>query len=124
VAVRAGIGGGAVAPNLWEIAIALLVCQIGLAPLNVVIGAYVIRLTPDVLMGRTSAVNRFGAMSLQWTGPLLAGLLADLLGPPAAALMLAVALVPFGVSLHLAKSLRVLDQSLDKVTEFPVPQGL
>jgi hypothetical protein len=51
-------------------------------------------------------------------------LLADLLGPPGGALVLAVALVPFGVSLHLAKSLRVLDQSLDEITEFPVPQGL
>jgi hypothetical protein len=30
--------------------------------------------------------------------------------------------VPFGVSLHLAKSLRVLDQSLDEGAEFPVPQ--
>jgi len=38
--------------------------------------------------------------------------------------VLAIALVPFGVSLHLAKSLRVLDQSLEEVTEFPVPQGL
>jgi MFS family permease len=76
-----GIGGGAIAPSLWEIAIALLVCMIGMAPINVVIAAYMIRLTPDVLIGRTSAVNRFGAMSLQWTGPLLAGLLADLLSP-------------------------------------------
>ena len=119
-----GIGAAAIAPSLWEIAIALLVCMIGMAPINVVIGAYVIRLTPDVLIGRISAVIRFGAMSLRWTGPLLAGLLADLLGPPGAALVLAAAVVPFGVSLHLAKSLRVLDQSLDEVTEFPVPQGL
>jgi MFS family permease len=119
-----GIAGGAIAPSLWEIAIALLVCMIGLAPLNVVIEAYMIRLTPDALIGRTSAVGRFGAMSLQWTGPLLAGLLADLLGPPGGALVLAVALVPFGVSLHVAKSLHVLEQSLDEVTEFPVPQGL
>jgi MFS family permease len=116
--------GGAIAPRLWEIAVALLVGMIGLAPLNVVIEAYAVRLTPDALMGRASAVSRFGGMSLQWTGPLLAGLLADLLGPPGGALVLAVALVPFGVSLYLAKSLRVLDQSLDEVTEFPVPQGL
>ena len=60
---------------------------------------------------------------LQWTGPLLAGLLADLLGPPGGALVLAVAVIPFGASLDLAKCLRVLDQSLDEVTEFPVPQG-
>jgi MFS family permease len=116
--------GGAIAPRLWEIAIALLIGMIGMAPLNVVIEAYAVRLTPDALMGRTSAVIRFGAMSLQWTGPLLAGLLADLLGPPGGALALAAALVPFGISVHVARSLSVLDQSLEKVTEFPVPQGL
>jgi MFS family permease len=117
------IAGGAIAPSLWEIALALLVGMIGLAPLNVVIEAYLVRLVPDEFMGRISAVSRFGVMSLQWTGPLIAGVLADLLGPPGGALVLAAALVPFGVSLHLSSSLGVLDQSLETVEELPIPAG-
>lgn len=115
------VAGGAVAPRLWEIAVALLVGMIGMAPLNVVIQAYAVRLTPDALIGRASAVMNFGGSSLQWAGPLIAGVLADLLGPPGGALVLAVAVVPFAVSLHVARSLNVLDQSLDEVTEFPAP---
>lgn len=117
------VAGAAVAPRLWQVAAALLAGSICIAPLNVVIQAYLIRLTPDALIGRASAVIRFGSMSLQWTGPLIAGLLADLLGPPGAALVLAAAIVPFAVSLHLAGSLDVLDQDLDQLTELPVPAG-
>jgi MFS family permease len=115
------VGGGAIAPEPWEIAIALLAGMLGMAPLNVVINAYTIRLVPDALVGRTSAATRFGSMSLQWTGPLIAGVLADALGPPGGALLLMVALIPFAVTLHLARSLRVVDQRLEDVREFAVP---
>jgi MFS family permease len=115
------VGGGAIAPKPWEIAIALLAGMLGMAPLNVVIQAYTIRLVPDALIGRTSAVTRFGSMSLQWTGPLIAGVLADALGPPGGALALTAALIPLAVSLHLTRSLRVVDQHLEDVTEFAVP---
>jgi MFS family permease len=115
------VGCGAIAPSPWEIAIALLAGMLGIAPLNVVTEAYTIRLVPDALIGRTSAVTRFGSMSLQWTGPLLAGVLADALGPPGGAVALTVALIPFAVALHLARSLRVVDQRLEDVTEFALP---
>jgi MFS family permease len=115
------VGCGAIAPKPWEIAIALLAGMLGIAPLNVVIEAYSIRLVPDALIGRTSAATRFGSMSLQWTGPLIAGVLADTLGPLGGALALMVALIPFAVTLHLARSLRVLDQRLEHVKELAVP---
>jgi MFS family permease len=115
-----GVGCGAIAPEPWEIAIALLAAMLGIAPLNVITEAYAVRLVPDALIGRTSAVTRFGSMSLQWTGPLIAGVLADALGAPGAAVALTVALIPFALTLHLTRSLRVVDQRLEDVTEFAV----
>jgi MFS family permease len=113
----------AVAPRPWLIGVALLVGMIGLGPINIVIESYMIPLVPDTLIGRVSAANSFGSQSLQWTGPLLAGFLADLLGPPAGALALLAAFIPFAIWPHLTRSLDILDQPLASLTPLPDPNA-
>lgn len=113
----------AVVPRPWQIGLALLVGMIGLAPINIVLEAYMIPLVPDTLIARVSAVNSFGSQSLMWTGPLLAGVLADLLGPPGGALALLAAFIPFAIAPHLTRSLSILDQPLDKLTALPDPSA-
>lgn len=72
----------AVVPTWWWIGVVLAVAMIAVVPLNVVVETYVVRLVPDAMSGRVSAVNRFGAQGLAWLGPLLAGELAAWLGAP------------------------------------------
>ena len=113
--------GVAVAPRPWEIGVALLFGMIGLAPVNIALEAYMTSLVPDALIGRVSAVNRFGSLSLQWSGPLVAGLLADLLGAPGGAIALVLALIPFALALHFTRALGVLDQPIGSVSELAAP---
>jgi MFS family permease len=111
----------AVVPRPWEIGAVLFFAMLTVAPLNVVLNAYMVRLVPDEYNGRVSAVVRFGASSLQWIGPLLGGGLASLLGVPLGVLALAVATLPLAVMLHVTRSLDVLDQPIGEVEEFRVP---
>jgi MFS family permease len=111
----------AVVPRPWEIGLVLFFAVLNIAPLNVVLDAYMVRLVPDEFTGRVSAVVRFGTLSLRWIGPLLAGGLASLLGVPLGVLALAAATVPLAVMLHVTRSLDVLDQPLGEVEEFRVP---
>jgi MFS family permease len=113
----------ALVPQPWEIGVALLVGMIGLGPINIVIESYMIPLVPDTMIGRVSAATSFGSQSLQWTGPLLAGFLADLLGPPGGALALLAAFIPFAVWPHLSRSLGVLDQPVASLTPLPDPSA-
>lgn len=107
----------AVVPTTWAIGIVLLIAMLGVAPLNMVMESYQVRLVPDAFSGRVSAVNRFGAQSLQWCGPLLAGYVADLLTPPGAAIVFMALLVPLALALHFSKSLGILVQPVDQVSE-------
>src|SRR6266516_836511 len=111
-----------VVPRPWEIGAVLLVAMLGMVPLNVVFESYMVRLVPDVYSGRVSAVSRFGVMSLQWAGPLIAGVLADTLGPPSAALALMAMMLPLALALHFTRSLGVLDQPVDEVSELTLPE--
>jgi MFS family permease len=111
----------AVVPRPWEIGVVLFFALLTVAPLNVVLDAYVVRLVPDEFTGRVSAVVRFGTISLQWIGPLLAGGLASLLGIPLGVLALAAATVPLAVMLHVTSALDVLEQPVGDVEEFRVP---
>jgi len=108
-------------PTPWAIGLVLLVAMLGVAPLNMVMETYLVRLVPDLFSGRVSAVNRFGAQSLQWCGPLLAGFIADLLGPPGAAIVFTALLVPLALALHLSKSLNILAKPVDQVTDLDAP---
>jgi len=110
----------AIATRPWQIGLILLVAMLGVAPLNIVLESYLVRLVPDSFSGRVSAVNRFGALSLQWCGPLLAGVVADQFGPPGGAIALMLMLVPLALALHVSRSLGVLEQPVERVAELNV----
>lgn len=113
----------AVLPAPWEVGLAVFLIMVVLVPVNAFLDAYEVRLVPDEFSGRvTSAVN-FGAQALQWLGPLLAGLLADALGPPTALLILAGALVPLAAIAHVARSLDLLNIPVEDVEEFRLAAG-
>jgi MFS family permease len=101
----------------WQIGLIVFFTMGVNVPLNVVLEAYEVRLVPDRFSGRVSAAGRFGVYGLQWTGPLIAGLLAVTFGVPGAILALAVALVPLVLSLHVTRSLRILNVPVDQVVE-------
>jgi MFS family permease len=101
----------------WEIGVIVFFTMLVNAPLNVVVAAYEVRLVPDQFSGRVSAAGRFGVYGLQWTGPLIAGLLASTFGVPGAMLALAVVLVPLVLALHVTRSLGVLGVPADQVEE-------
>ncbi len=111
------IGVVAVLPRPWQIGVVLLLAMLSLVPLNVVLEAYLVRMVPDSYSGRVSAVARFGGQAFQWTGPLLAGVLAQWLGVPGGALIFMALTVPLAVVLHVTPALRVLDQPLESVEE-------
>jgi MFS family permease len=111
----------AVLPEPWEISLAVFLVMLLIVPLNAALEAYMVRLVPDELSGRVGAAVSFGAQALQWVGPLLAGLLADALGPPGAVLVFAAALVPLAALAHLVRSLDLLDVPVEQVQEFRLP---
>jgi MFS family permease len=119
----AALGGVAVVPRPWQIGAVLLVAMLAMVPLNVVLESYVVRLVPDKYSGRVSAVTRFGGQGLQWTGPLLAGLLADTLGASGGTLVFMALTVPLAVVLHFTPALAVLDQPSELVPEISVDQS-
>jgi MFS family permease len=112
----------AVVPAWWEIGVVLAFAMVAMVPLNVVIESYVVRVVPDALSGRVSAVNRFGAQGLAWVGPLLAGGLAAAFGPSGASLVLGALTVPLALALHLTRSLGVLDKPADEAEELTVAE--
>lgn len=107
----------ALVPRPWQIGAVMLLAMLTMVPLNVVLQSYVVRIIPDQYTGRVSAVTRFGVQVLEWTGPLLAGLVATLFGVPGGVLALLVLLVPLAVALHVTRSLDVLDRPLEDVAE-------
>lgn len=113
----------AVVPRPWEIGAVLLVAMLTMVPLNVVLESYEVRLVPDEFSGRVAAVTRFGLQSLQWTGPLLAGLLVSAFGVPGGALAMTVLLLPLLVALYRTRALGVLEQPVDQVQELAAPGG-
>ncbi|WP_406285290.1 MFS transporter [Streptomyces sp. NBC_00209] len=113
----------ALVPEPWQIGAVLLVATAAMVPLNVILETYEVRLVPDEYSGRVSAVSRFGMQALQWTGPLAAGFLGDQFGVQGAVLFLMVLMAALAVTLHLTRSLRVLDEPVDAVEELPVPEA-
>lgn len=105
-------------PVPWQIGLVLLVAMTMMVPLNVVLESYEMRLVPDEYSGRIGAVSRFGMQAVQWTGPLIAGLLADSLGIPQAVLVLALGMCLLALALHVNRgTLAILDQPLEAVAE-------
>lgn len=114
----------AAVPATWEIGAVTLLAMLTMVPLNVVLESYVVRIVPDAFSGRVSAVTRFGVQVLQWTGPLLAGLLASVFGVPGGMLALLIPLAPLALALHLTGALAILDRPLAEVGELAVPGGV
>ncbi|MER7004906.1 MFS transporter [Dactylosporangium sp. NPDC000555] len=105
-------------PRPWQIGAVLLVAMTAMVPLNVVLESYEVRVVPDGYSGRVTAVTRFGMQSVQWAGPLLAGVLADHYGLRAAILVPLAVVVVLAVALHLSRStLAILDGPLAQVPE-------
>ncbi|MBT3153779.1 MFS transporter [Streptomyces sp. CHD11] len=110
----------AVAPRPWQIGLVLMVGMTSMIPMNVVTESYEIRLVPDAYLGRVAATGQFGFQAVQWTGPLVAGVLADSLGVAPAVLVLAAAMAVLALTLHLGRRrLALLDVPLDQVQELP-----
>ena len=99
----------AVVPRPWEIGGVVMVAMFTMVPLNVILQAYLVRVVPDEFSGRVAAVGRFGIGTLQWTGPLIAGLLASLFGVPGAVSALMAPMALLAAALHVTKSLAILD---------------
>lgn len=106
----------------WEIAVAALLSTLLFVPMAAVLSTYDIRLVPDEFSGRVSAVMAFSNTALTWAGPLLAGLVAGLLGPPTAAFIFGGILALVAVAAHLAPSLRLLNTPISEVEEFVPPE--
>jgi len=75
-------------------------------PFNVVIGAYVYRVTPDELMGRVRSTIRLVAWGTIPVGSLLGGVLAETLGAGPALLVFALGMFPVAVATTLSRGMR------------------
>ncbi|CAL9611203.1 hypothetical protein SUDANB15_05611 [Streptomyces sp. enrichment culture] len=112
----------AVVPRPWQIGLVMMIGMTSMVPMNVVTESYEVRLVPDAYLGRVTATGQFGFQAVQWTGPLVAGVLADALGVEPAVLVLAAAMAVLALVLHLARRrLAVLDVPLEEVRELPAP---
>jgi MFS family permease len=116
-------GIAAIVPRPWEIGIVIFIAMLTMVPMNVIIQSYVVRLVPDHLSGRVTAVSRFGLYALEWTGPLLAGGLATLFGVPGGTIALLIVMVPLAIALHVTRSLAILDTPVERVTEAADPRA-
>jgi MFS family permease len=122
-AFTAGLAVTALVPQIWQIGVVVSLAEIATVPANIVLQTYVMQIVPDQLLGRVAAVNRFGAYALEWTGPLLAGLLAFLFGVAGGMLALLIVMVPLASALVVSRSLDVLNTPLDEVQELAVEQA-
>jgi MFS family permease len=75
-------------------------------PFNVVIGAYVYRVTPDELMGRVRSTIRLVAWGTIPVGSLLGGVLAETLGAGPALLVFGLAMLPVAIATTLSRGMR------------------
>ena len=112
----------AILPIPWEIGGSVFLVMLVIVPLNAALDSYEVRLVPDEYSGRVSSAVFFGAQSLQWVGPLLAGVLADAFGPPSAALVFAAALIPLALVAHHTSALNLLDLPVEQVEEYLLPE--
>ncbi|MGW4024227.1 MFS transporter [Streptomyces sp. NPDC005009] len=110
----------AVAPEPWQIGLVLMIGMTSMIPMNIVTESYEVRLVPDAYLGRVAATGQFGFQAVQWTGPLVAGVLADAMGVESAVLVLAAAMAVLALVLHLGRrNLVLLDTPVEEVQELP-----
>jgi MFS family permease len=116
----AGLAVTAVVPEVWQIGVVVCLAEVATVPVNVVLQTYVIQVVPDGLLGRVASVNRFGAYALEWTGPLIAGLLAFLFGVPGGVMALLIVMVPLAIALMVSRSLDILSTPIGEAGRIPV----
>ncbi|MEU9067514.1 MFS transporter [Streptomyces sp. NPDC048109] len=110
----------ALAPEPWQIGLVLMIGMTSMIPMNIVTESYEVRLVPDAYLGRVAATGQFGFQAVQWTGPLVAGVLSDAMGVESAVLVLAAAMAVLALVLHLGRrNLVLLDTPVDEVQELP-----
>ena len=108
-----------IVPAAWEVGCSVFLVMLALVPLNAILESYQVRLVPDQVSGRVAAVVSFGSQGLMWVGPLVAGVLADILSPPIAGLIVAACVLPTVVIAHFVTSLDVLRTPVEEVGEHP-----
>jgi predicted MFS family arabinose efflux permease len=82
-------------------------------PFNVVIAAYVYRVTPDELMGRVRSAIRLVAWGTIPVGSLLGGVLSEALGAGPALLVFALGMLPVAVATTLSRGMREISAGPD-----------
>ena len=107
--LAAGVTSVAYVPRPWQIGAVFAVVLILVPPLNTVFDAYEMKVVPDELYGRVSALINFLCSALMWIGPIVAGLLADVLSPVDAVAVLGGVLAVLAVWVQVTKALYQLD---------------
>lgn len=97
-------------PGTWSVGALLAVMMFLISPLNVVLATYEMEIIPDELMGRVQSAMNVAATSVQWLGPLGAGLLASAFGPTAATAVFACVMAVLAIATHFSGGLRALDR--------------
>jgi MFS family permease len=107
--VAAGIFAIAWLPGTWEIGAVFAVVLLLVPPLNTVFETYEMKIIPDELYGRVSALMGFLASALMWIGPVLAGWLADVFSTVTAVAVVGGALAVLAVWVQATRALDELD---------------
>ncbi|WP_432854468.1 MFS transporter [Amycolatopsis sp. CA-161197] len=95
-------------PGTWPVGALLAVMMFLLSPLNVVFATYEMKIIPDELMGRVQSAMSVASTSIQWLGPIAAGLLASALSPTAATIVFAGVMAVLAIATHFSGGLRAL----------------
>lgn len=112
--LAAGVLAAAFVPRPWQIGAVLAVVFVFVSPLNTVFDSYEMKIVPDELYGRVSALINFLCSCLIWVGPIVAGLLADAFSPVTAVALGGAAFAVLAVWVQRAKALHALDEDRAK----------
>lgn len=110
--LAAGVVAAAYVPRPWEIGAVFALVFIFVPPLNTVFNVYEMKIVPDELYGRVSALISFLCSALMWIGPIVAGVLADVFSPVTAVTVIGAVLVVIAVWVQTTKALHVLNEDI------------
>ena len=97
-------------PGIWTVGGFLALMMFLNSPLNVVLATYEMEIIPDELMGRVQSAMSVAATSIQWLGPLGAGLLASAFSPMTATITFAGIMTVLAIVTHFSGGLRALEK--------------
>jgi MFS family permease len=122
-AIAAAAFGMAVVPWSLGIGAMMAIVSVVAVPLNIVLATYEMTIIPDELMGRVSTTLDLAANGLRWAAPLVIGLVVESTSATTCAVIWGIAFVVIAVSVMFNRSLRVLDQPIDRIKPVPAPSG-